>query len=154
MRHNNLVRFVCLIFLISVSRCEPADEGGEPEPEGSGTEGRSSDPGLAQPEPENNLSQNNWRRRSILLELWQQNGFGPKTDSPSTRLQSTIWSKPNPIALTLLLVYNRKASRKLTSFFNLFISNPSSCKQSKLFQDNFKVALFNTSKWYQLTYYS
>ena len=91
MRHSSrLVFLVCLAFLVSLSQCEPDDDGGEPEPEGSGSKGRSSDPGQAQPEPDNDWSQNNWRRRSILLDFWQQNGFGPKANPPSTNSQVTI----------------------------------------------------------------
>ena len=91
MRHSSrLVFLVCLAFLVSLSQCEPDDDGGEPEPEGSGSKGRSSDPGQAQPEPDKDWSQNNWRRRSILLDFWQQNVFGPKANPPSTKSQSTI----------------------------------------------------------------
>ena len=84
---------VCLFVIsLTMSRAEPdAEDGGEPEPEGSGPQGRSSgtDQGGALPEPQDNeWSQNNWSRRSILLNFWQQN-TGSAAQPEATQKQST-----------------------------------------------------------------
>jgi hypothetical protein len=76
-----------------MSRAEPdAEDGGEPEPEGSGPQGRSSgaDQGSALPEPpDNDWSRNNWSRRSILLDFWQKQNAGFATQPEETSKQST-----------------------------------------------------------------
>jgi hypothetical protein len=45
--------------------------------------------GGAKPEPDSEWSQNNnWSRRSILLDFWKQNGFEPSEDPAATQQKS------------------------------------------------------------------
>jgi hypothetical protein len=45
--------------------------------------------GGAKPEPDSEWSQNNnWSRRSILLDFWKQNGFEPSKDPAASQQKS------------------------------------------------------------------
>ncbi len=94
MRFLQILVIWLFVFSITTSQAEPdADDGGVPEPEGSGPQGRSSgaDRGEALPEPpDNDWSQNNWSRRSILLDFWQQNS-GSAAKPEETQKQSTSY---------------------------------------------------------------